>query len=132
MNSILISIKQLLGITEDYRAFDAELILHINSVFRILNQLGVGVVGFEIFDESATWQDFLGDKMSMLSHVKTFVYLKVKYVWDPPTVGAQMNAIDQTLKELEWRINVQADPDDYEWTTNVDDEIEDEEDEEED
>lgn len=120
MNSILTSIKQLLGITEDYKAFDSEIVLHINSVFRILNQLGVGKLGFEIMDEGPTWEDFLGEKTSQLSHVKTYTYLKVKCVWDPPTIGSHMTAIEQTLKELEWRLNVQVDPDDYEWTTNID------------
>lgn len=110
MDSILISIKSQLGISEDYDAFDNELIIHINSVLRILNQLGVGKDKFSITDSSSKWADFLGDQEAELDDVKTYVYLKVRYVWDPPQVGAQMSAISEYIKELEWRINVQVDP----------------------
>ena len=123
MDSILNSVKQQLGITSDYNAFDAELILHINSVLRILNQLGVGKLGFEISDSNSKWSDFLGDKESILSDVKTYVYLKVRYFWDPPSVGSHMSALENIIKELEWRINVEIDPVDYDWSNEGFDDI---------
>lgn len=123
MDSILDSVKQQLGITSDYNAFDSELILHINSVLRILNQLGVGKLGFEISDSKSKWSDFLGDKENILSEVKTFVYLKVRYFWDPPSVGSHMTALENVLKELEWRINVEVDPIDYDWSNEGFDDI---------
>lgn len=116
MASILTSIKQQLGIVEEYEAFDNELIIHINSVLRILNQLGVGKTKFEISGKDQTWTDFLGDLESELSDVKTYVYLKVRSIWDPPTIGSHVTALDNTIKELEWRINVQIDPLDYDWS----------------
>jgi hypothetical protein len=119
MDSILTSVKQQLGITEDYTAFDAELIIHINTVLRILNQLGVGLVGFNITDKTQTWADFLGSRADELSDVKTYTYLKVRSFWDPPSVGSHVTAIDNMIKELEWRINVQIDPFDYDWTNET-------------
>lgn len=116
MDSILTSIKQQLGIVEDYDAFDNELIIHINSVLRILNQMGVGKTGFNISDSSSTWSDFLGAYEKDLSDVKTYVYLKVRTIWDPPTVGSHVTAMENMIKELEWRINVQIDPLDYDWS----------------
>lgn len=116
MDSILTSIKQQLGIIEDYDAFDNELIIHINSVLRILNQMGVGKTGFNISDSSSTWSDFLGEHEKDLSDVKTYVYLKVRTIWDPPTVGSHVTAMENMIKELEWRINVQIDPLDYDWS----------------
>lgn len=116
MDSILTSIKQQLGIVEDYDAFDNELIIHINSVLRILNQMGVGKTGFNISDSSSTWSDFLGEHEKDLSDVKTYVYLKVRTIWDPPTVGSHVTAMENMIKELEWRINVQIDPLDYDWS----------------
>lgn len=115
MDSILTSVKQQLGIVEDYDAFDNELIIHINSVLRILNQMGVGKTGFNISDSSSTWSDFLGAYEKDLSDVKTYVYLKVRTIWDPPTVGSHVTAMENMIKELEWRINVQIDPLDYDW-----------------
>ncbi len=115
IDSILTSIKQQLGIVEDYGAFDNELIIHINSVLRILNQMGVGKTGFNISDSSSTWSDFLGAYENELSDVKTYVYLKVRTIWDPPTVGSHVTAMENMIKELEWRINVQIDPLDYDW-----------------
>lgn len=123
MDSILDSVKQQLGITSDYTAFDSELILHINSVLRILNQLGVGKTGFEISDSKSKWIDFLGDRESDLSEAKTYVYLKVRYFWDPPAVGSHMTALENMIKELEWRLNVEVDPIDYDWSNEGFDDI---------
>lgn len=108
MESILTSIKKLLGITEDYEHFDADIIMHINSVFMILNQLGVGPPnGFSISDETATWSDYLQDGKNLES-VKSYIHLKVKLLFDPPLSSAVMEAMKQIISELEWRLNVQA------------------------
>lgn len=111
VESILTSIKKLLGITEDYEHFDGELMIHINSVFAILNQLGVGPnAGFVIADKSFVWKDFLNDDKT-LEFVKTFVYLKVRLLFDPPQSSAVIEAINRQASEYEWRILVAADPD---------------------
>lgn len=106
--SILVSIKKLLGLGEDYEAYDTDIIIHINSVLGILTQLGVGPKsGFSISDESAVWSDFIGER-SDLNTVKTYIALKVRLLFDPPTIGSVMEAAKETIKELEWRLNVQA------------------------
>ena len=109
-DSILVSIKKLLGVTEEYDYFDADIIMHINMAFMVLYQLGVGPkTPFSIEDASATWSDFMGDSTD-LAGVKTYVFLKVKLVFDPPQSSAAMEAIKQNIAELEWRLNVTADP----------------------
>lgn len=108
MESILTSIKKLLGITEDYEHFDADIIMHINSVFMILNQLGVGPEkGFSISDETATWNDYLPDATN-LEAVKSYMHLKVKLLFDPPLSSSVMESMQHMISELEWRLNVQA------------------------
>lgn len=108
MESILTSIKKLLGITEDYEHFDADIIMHINSVFMILNQLGVGPKdGFSISDETATWNDYLPDGTN-LEAVKSYMHLKVKLLFDPPLSSSVMESMQHMISELEWRLNVQA------------------------
>ena len=110
MESILTSIKKLLGIAEDYEHFDNDIIIHINSVFSILTQIGVGSdTGFSISDKTATWNDFLSDSTNQ-EMVKTYVYLKVKLLFDPPLNGSVTNSIEKTISELEWRLNVAVDP----------------------
>lgn len=109
MESILTSIKKLLGITEDYEQFDTDIIIHINSAFSVLTQLGVGPeAGFYIEDSNGVWTDFVND--SRLEMIKTYVYLKVKLVFDPPASSAVIDAINRQISELEWRINVAVDP----------------------
>lgn len=108
MDSILTSIKKLLGIPEEYEHFDADVIIHINSAFSVLTQLGVGPKeGFHIKDTSTTWFEFLYDD-PRLEFVKTFVHLKVKLSFDPPLSSAAIEAINRQISELEWRINVAA------------------------
>ena len=109
MESILTSIKKLLGITEDYEQFDTDIIIYINSAFSVLTQLGVGPeAGFYIEDSNAVWTDFVND--SQLEMLKTYVYLKVKLVFDPPASSAVIDAINRQISELEWRVNVAVDP----------------------
>lgn len=106
--SILISIKKLLGITKDYKNFDTDIIMHINTVFMILNQLGVGPSeGFSIEDSSSTWDEYIEDATKFKA-VQTYIYLKVKLMFDPPMSSAVMEANKQMINELEWRLNVEA------------------------
>lgn len=110
MDSILTSIKKLLGITEEYENFDQDIIIHINSAFMILNQLGVGPKsGFSIGDKSSTWDEFIPES-SNLEAVKTYVHLKVKLMFDPPLSSTVIEAIKSQINELEWRLNVSVDP----------------------
>ena len=106
MESILTSIKKLLGISEEYTHFDADLIMHINSVFLILAQIGVGPSeGFSISDETAKWTDFIQDSIR-LGAVKSFMYLKVKLLFDPPSSSSVMEATNKLISELEWRLTI--------------------------
>ncbi len=110
MDSILTSIKKLLGISEEYTSFDQDIIMHINYVFSILTQqLGVGPTsGFLIEDDSATWSDFIEDS-TKFELIKTYIYMKVRLVFDPPTNSVVMESIKNTISELEWRITAIAD-----------------------
>ena len=106
MESILTSIKKLLGIDEEYAQFDSDIIMHINSVFLNLTQLGVGPSeGFQIEDDSDTWEDFIGDS-NQLQAVKSYVYLKVKLLFDPPLSSSVIESMNRMIAELEWRLNV--------------------------
>lgn len=109
MDSILTSIKKLLGIAEEYENFDSDLIMHINSVFMVLNQLGVGPSeGFSITDKTETWEDFTQNNL-MIQSVKSYVYLKVRLLFDPPSSSAVMESINRQISELEWRLNLSVD-----------------------
>lgn len=108
MESILNSVKKLLGIQPEYKAFDEDIIIHINTVFVILNQLNIGPKGgFFIVDETATWDSY----STSINHtmVKTFVYLKVRLLFDPPTNSALIESINGLISELEWRLYVEGD-----------------------
>lgn len=109
--SILLSVKKLLGgLVPEYEAFDDQIIMHINSVFQILYQLGVGPsTPFYIEDDGAIWSDFIED-INDLSMIKTYVGLKVQQMFDPPQGGAVAEAAKRMIDELEWRLNVQVDP----------------------
>lgn len=105
MDSILTSIKKLLGIAEDYKHFDDDIIMHINSVFSILTQLGVGPEkGFSIKDETSVWTDFVPEN-PRLESIKTYVYMKVRLIFDPPISSAVMDSMKQCIAEFEWRLN---------------------------
>lgn len=109
MDSILTSIKLLLGITEDYEAFDAQIIAHINSVFMILTQLGVGPPeGFMITSKGETWNEFVSDEQN-LQLAKSYMHLKVKMLFDPPSSSVVMDSMNRMINEFEWRLNVAAD-----------------------
>lgn len=107
--SILTSIKKLLGIEEEYTHFDPDIIMHINSVFFILTQIGVGpVTGFTISDKTAIWTDFITD-ITKIEAVKSYTYLKVRLLFDPPINSAVQESMKQMINEYEWRLNVAVD-----------------------
>lgn len=108
-NSILTSIKKLLGVSEEYQEFDTDIIMHINTVFLNLTQLGVGPEeGFSIEDETAEWDEFIEDN-AQLNAVKSYVYLKVKLLFDPPLSSSVTQSMERMIAELEWRLNVAVD-----------------------
>ena len=104
MESILTSIKKMLGIAEEYTHFDEDLIMHINSVFAILTQIGVGPSeGFSIEDKTDVWTDFIQDNKKLES-VKSYTYMKVKLLFDPPINSSVIESMNRIISELEWRI----------------------------
>lgn len=108
-NSILLTIKKMLGLTPEYEVFDQEIMVHINSVFSTLAQLGTSPgTGFRISGKEDTWESFLGSNED-LEFIKDYIYLKVKVLFDPPTSSFVLDSINNQIKELEWRINVQVD-----------------------
>ena len=109
MESILTSIKKMLGIPEEYDHFDPDLIMHINSVLSILTQIGVGPSeGFRIEDDLATWEDFLDDDTDYEA-VKSYVHLRVKLLFDTSTLSsAVIESMNRMIGELEWRLNAIA------------------------
>lgn len=109
MESILTSIKKMLGIPEEYDHFDPDLIMHINSVLSILTQIGVGPSeGFRIEDDLATWEDFL-DNDTDYEAVKSYVHLRVKLLFDTSTLSsAVIESMNRMISELEWRLNAIA------------------------
>lgn len=108
MEGILDSIKKLLGIQPEYRVFDEDLIIHINTVFVILNQLNIGPPeGFFIEDGSETWDEYVTTLNE--SMVRTYIYLRVRLMFDPPASSALLESINTMISELEWRLYVEGD-----------------------
>jgi hypothetical protein len=122
MDSILKSIKKLLGPTGEYEYFDDDITLHINTVLMTLTQLGVGPSsGFSITDDTAKWTDFVPRAtLARIEAIKTYVYLNVKLLFDPPSSSTHMEAINRQISMLEWRINAAVD---YKQPINVEAEI---------
>lgn len=111
--SILDSIKKMIGVDKDYGAFDVDLLIAINGVFTILNQLGVGPEKeFSITGPDETWLDFFG-VTNAIALVKPYMYLKCKLIFDPPSTGVLHEAIERQISEFEWRLAIQADPVSY-------------------
>lgn len=107
--SILISTKKMLGIEADYTHFDPDIMMTINSVLMVLTQVGVGPVnGFSITGDYETWGDFVQNRQD-LEAVKTYVYLRTRVIFDPPSNSFVMNAMQETIKELEWRLHMNGD-----------------------
>lgn len=102
--SILNSTKRILGLPDDYTAFDVDIVTHINSAFVILNDMGVGPAEvFSIEDSSAEWAEF--STTTALNLVRSYIFLKVRLLFDPPTTGFTLTAMQEQIKELEWRLN---------------------------
>ena len=112
MESILTSIKKMLGIEAEYTHFDADIIMHINSVLMVLNQLGVGPAeGFIIEDDTSTWSDFVPDDTPVqLEAIKSYIYLIVKLLFDPPLSSSVIESYNRQISEFEWRLNAAVDP----------------------
>lgn len=118
-NSILLTIKKMLGVSEEYHAFDLDIIININAVFLTLNQIGIGpslpyqlpLVSEDSVNENPavtpTWDDFLGDQKEYLAAVQTYVYQRVRLLFDPPTNSFLVSALQDSCKEFEWRFTVQ-------------------------
>lgn len=114
-DSILDSTKKVLGIDDEYDVFDLDLIMHINSVFATLNQLGVGPEeGFMIQGADETWVSFIGEE-KQLNSVKSYVYLKVRLMFDPPATSFAIESFNKMTKEYEWRLNVQQEEVRHPW-----------------
>lgn len=112
--SILISTKKILGINADYTVFDLDIITHINSAFSTLTQLGVGPAeGFIIEDENEKWEDFIEDDLQNHA-VKSYVFLKVRQLFDPPSTSYLISAMERQIEQLEWRLNVHRE--ETQWT----------------
>lgn len=111
-NSILNSVKSKLGVEPEYDVFDSDLIDYINSVFNTLTRLGVGPKnGFYIVDEDASWEDY--ECNVGLGSVKAYMYCKVRMLFDPPTNGTLIDAINKQIAEFEWTLNVEAENNSY-------------------
>lgn len=109
MESILTSIKKTLGIDEEYEHFDVDILMHINSVLVAINQLGIGPsTGFIVLDKTQTWAELLGDGYSELQSIQSYMYLKVRLLFDPPSNSFIVESMNRQIGELEWRLNVQV------------------------
>ena len=107
-DSILVTIKKMLGIASDVDHFDQDIIVYINSTFMLLNQLGIGASeGFIITGDTETWTTFIGARID-LEAVKTYTYLRVKLLFDPPTSATVIESMERFLTQLEYRINTQV------------------------
>lgn len=108
MDGILDTIKKMLGVDAEYEHFDTDIMTNINTSFMTLHQLGVGPEdGFTITGQDEKWVDFIPDTKKMEA-IKTYIYLKVKLAFDPPTNSFSIDSYDRQAKEIEWRLNVQA------------------------
>lgn len=116
---ILESVKKVLGLDPDYKAFDTDITMHINTVFDILRQLGVGPEGgfaLELEEEEpSTWEEYFATGPTV-NAVKTYVYLRVRLYFDPPATSFAVGAMEKQVQELEWRLNVQREEAKYPWT----------------
>ena len=110
MDSILTSIKKLLGIPEEYTQFDQDIIMHINSAFFTLAQLGVGEdPGYAITGSTETWSDFFKDQEWVIETVKSYIYLRVRLLFDPTTTSAVLESMNKQIAEMEWRMSIVGD-----------------------
>lgn len=111
--SILASLRKLLGgAATDYNYFDQDIMIHANTYLANLVQMGVGTPEFILTDEAQTWHDFLGDDYpaNRLPQVRSYIYMQVKLIFDPPVSSIANEKMKEAIKELEWRLNVEIDP----------------------
>lgn len=109
MESILLTIKKLLGIPEEYTQFDVDIIMFINTTFMILRQMGVGpATGYSIADGFALWTDYMSDEDPNFETVKTYIGMKARLMFDPPTGSVHMECLKSMINELEWRLKEEA------------------------
>lgn len=113
-DSILYSVKKQLGILPEFKEFDPDIIMHINAAISTLRQLGVGPQDslYVVTDETQTYSDFLGEECAETSQVKTYLFYKCRFGFDPPQSSVAMEALKTLIAEAEWRLNVQVDPSD--------------------
>jgi hypothetical protein len=112
--SILASVKKVIGAPSDYDAFDEDIIMHINMVFNTLNDLGVGPAeGFMIEDDTAKWADYIPSNDNRVNSIKTFIYLSVRMIFDPPRESWVVTSLEKQLDQLAWRINVRQEATNY-------------------
>lgn len=105
-DSILTSTKKIIGLAEEYTAFDLDIITHINAAFSVVTQLGVGpTTGIVIQDETTGWSDLTTIPADQLSMVKTYIFLRVRILFDPPTTSFLLDAMEKQIKEYEWRLS---------------------------
>lgn len=110
-SSILLSVKKNLGIEEDFTEFDQDIVMHINTILNVLTQIGVGPSnGFQIEDASSSWSDFIDDQR--LNMVRTYVYARVRLIFDPPQLTSVTECLKETIKELECRLSYAVNPPD--------------------
>ena len=107
-DSILLTIRKMLGGSAEYNVFDVDLCSFINSSIMKLYQMGIGEIGFSVNGQEKTWRDYLGDDFEKLRSVVDFIYTEVRMKFDPPSNSFVMNAMKENLKELEWRLIVQV------------------------
>lgn len=114
-SSILTDVKKVLGIDESYEAFDLDIMMHINSIFSVLTQLGIGPEdGFLVENKDQTWGQFL-ELDNRFNQVKTYVYLRVRLLFDPPATSFTIAAMERQIEELGWRLNVTREGDEHPW-----------------
>lgn len=106
-DSILLTIKKMLGLEKDYTPFDTEIVVYINAALMELAQMGVGKASYTILDASGMWNEFV-DEIEYFEGSKMYVYLKTKTIFDPPSSSAAMQAMNDNISELAWRLNVLA------------------------
>lgn len=106
-DTILSTTKKLLGLDEEYDVFDSDILIHINTVITILNRIGVGPREGFVIDSNTTWSDYLNDE-SLFESVKTYIYLKVRKIFDPPQGGVS-SSMDDIIRELEFTLQITAD-----------------------
>lgn len=117
-DSILDTTKRQLGLDPEDDSFDIEIIMHINSIFFVLQQLGVGpVLGFSIIDRSDLWSAFVG--ADQINAVRTYMGLKVRLIFDPPTTGPATEAMERQASQMEWRLNVHMEGVKWEETSTI-------------